>query len=158
VVAPVATPVVAAVPVPAPAPSPAVPAVSAAPAAAPTARHSRVPGCLIGCLIVGLVLVGILAGLGFWLWKATAGQVKQTLTEAVACAGGQGELPAVPVGVTFTPYVNKTFGFTSELPASWRAEVKDNAIVFSGAEGTEEYHTTINFQIVRKEAGSSLQG
>lgn len=68
------------------------------------------------------------------------------------------EATAGPPGMKYDKYVNKKFGFVAELPAHWESQVKDNAHIFCGAKGTEEYDTTINFQIINKKPGSTIQG
>ncbi|MCX6993995.1 MAG: zinc-ribbon domain-containing protein [Kiritimatiellaeota bacterium] len=67
------------------------------------------------------------------------------------------EAAAGPAGLKYDKYVNKKFGFVAELPAHWESEVKDNAHIFCGAKGTEEYDTTVNFQIINKKPGSTVR-
>lgn len=67
------------------------------------------------------------------------------------------EVTAGPPGMKYDKYVNKKFGFVAELPAHWESQVKDNAHIFCGAKGTEEYDTTVNFQIINKKPGSTLK-
>ena len=67
------------------------------------------------------------------------------------------EAAAGPLGMKYDKYVNKKFGFVAELPAHWESQVKDNAHIFCGAKGTEEYDTTVNFQIINKKPGSTVK-
>ncbi len=68
------------------------------------------------------------------------------------------EAAAGPAGLKYDKYVNKKFGFVAELPAHWESQVKDDTALFCGAKGTEEYDATVNFQIINKKPGSTLQG
>lgn len=54
-------------------------------------------------------------------------------------------------GMKYDLYRNPKFGFVTELPAHWESKVKNNAHVFSGPQGSEEYQTTINFQIIQRQ-------
>lgn len=67
------------------------------------------------------------------------------------------EATSGPPGMKYDKYVNKKFGFVTELPAHWESQVKDNAHIFCGAKGTEEYDTTVNFQIINKKPGSTIK-
>ena len=57
---------------------------------------------------------------------------------------------------TYIAYRNAQFKFATEVPAHWQSEGKNSptssALVFSGPKGTDEYFTTINFQVVRRKA------
>jgi len=56
--------------------------------------------------------------------------------------------------VKYVPYTNAQFKFATEVPGHWQAEAKNSptssALVFSGLKGSDEYYTTINFQIVQR--------
>jgi hypothetical protein len=67
------------------------------------------------------------------------------------------EAAAGPTGLAYDKYVNAKFGFVTELPAHWESQVKDNAHVFSGPKGADEYEATVNFQIITRKAGSTLK-
>ena len=62
-----------------------------------------------------------------------------------------------PPNMEYAPYENKKFGFVTELPARWESKVKNDAHVFSGRKGTEQYNTTVNFQIITKLADRSIK-
>jgi hypothetical protein len=52
-------------------------------------------------------------------------------------------------------------GFSMMVPAHWQSESKKTqtggtALLFSGAQGTEEYDTTINIQIIKRSAEDTL--
>ena len=57
----------------------------------------------------------------------------------------------------FGNFVNKKFGFATQLPNHWVSEVKDNSLIFSGPKNTEEYFTTINFQFINRKPKGSLE-
>lgn len=67
------------------------------------------------------------------------------------------EAIAGPPGLKYDRYVNPKFGFIAELPAHWESKVKDNTHLFSGAKGTEEYDTTVTFQIITRTSGSTIK-
>jgi len=67
------------------------------------------------------------------------------------------EAAAGPAGLKYDKYVNKKFGFITELPAHWESQVNDNTHIFCGVKGSEEYDTTVNFQIINKKPGSTLK-
>ena len=58
----------------------------------------------------------------------------------------------------YVDYLNKQFGFAFEVPKQWPPPVKKSVatLIFSGPQGSEQYHTTINVQLVKK-PGESLQ-
>ena len=55
-------------------------------------------------------------------------------------------------GQEYVEYRNEKFKFGAKLPAHWMSEVNNtpgkSARIFSGHQGTVEYYTTINFQVV----------
>jgi hypothetical protein len=56
----------------------------------------------------------------------------------------------------YVTYTNVQFKFAADVPGHWVAEGKNSptssALVFSGPKGSDEYFTTINFQIVQRRA------
>lgn len=66
-----------------------------------------------------------------------------------ATAGGQVS------GMKYDLYRNPKFGFLTELPAHWESKVKNNAHVFSGPQGSEDFQTTINFQFIPRQGQSA---
>ena len=50
--------------------------------------------------------------------------------------------------VQYAPYTNEAYNFSVQLPSHWEQEASGNAMVFSGPQDTEEWNTTINFQII----------
>lgn len=48
----------------------------------------------------------------------------------------------------YSIYENANPQFTVELPTDWIKEENDQSLVFSGKQGTEQWQTTINFQLV----------
>jgi len=67
------------------------------------------------------------------------------------------EAAAGPAGLKYEKYVNRKFGFVAELPAHWESEVKNNTHIFCGPQGAEDYNATVNFQIITRKPGSTLQ-
>jgi|GEM_PF-1289588 len=57
----------------------------------------------------------------------------------------------------YLEYKNTKYSFKALLPASWESEVKGTAIVFSGAKNTEQFSTTINFQVILRTSETSLE-
>jgi len=58
-----------------------------------------------------------------------------------------------------TGYSSTALGFSMQLPTPWLPP-KENppaTLIFSGQPGTDQYHTTINAQLVRDPQGSSLE-
>lgn len=58
--------------------------------------------------------------------------------------------PAGTGTMQYDLYRNPKFGFAAELPAHWESSVRNNAHLFSGAKGTDQYDTTVNFQFITK--------
>ena len=56
----------------------------------------------------------------------------------------------------FAAYKNDKFHFATQLPAHWELSVADGSLVFSGKKNTEDYVTTINFQIIYRNDNTSL--
>lgn len=54
--------------------------------------------------------------------------------------------------LSYSRYENTTPRFTVELPSGWAQENKDQSLIFSGQPGTEQWQTTINFQLVDGQA------
>jgi len=59
-------------------------------------------------------------------------------------------------------YVNNEFKFSTNFPGNWLSEAKKTktggiALVFSGPQGTDEYYTTINLQVVHRQPKETLQ-
>jgi hypothetical protein len=112
-----------------------------------------------------------------WLIPALAGAgVVVLLIIGLAMLGGKDESAPTPdaqpqaesqpaaapqPGVQFANYTNQRLKFTAQLPSHWQIDkaqsAQNNAIVFSGAKGGEEYQTTINFQVIQRTAGSNLE-
>jgi hypothetical protein len=69
-------------------------------------------------------------------------------------------VPAPTPSPTYERFENGEFGFAVELPAHWVSKLEKgddwNAIVFSGAPGSEEYDATINFQFVHRTPADTL--
>ena len=59
-------------------------------------------------------------------------------------------------------YVNSTYGFSTEFPDGWVSQSQKtktgSALVFSGPQGTDEYFTTINLQVVIRQPTDTLEG
>jgi len=58
----------------------------------------------------------------------------------------------------YLEYNNTKYKFKALLPSTWESEVKGNAIVFSEAKNTEQFSTTINFQIIQRTSETTLEG
>ena len=58
--------------------------------------------------------------------------------------------------VKYVAYRNTQFKVATEVPGHWQSEGKNSptssSLVFSGPKGTDEYYTTINFQVVQRRA------
>ena len=67
------------------------------------------------------------------------------------------EAVAGPPELKYARYENPKFGFIAELPAHWESQVKDNTQLYCGAKGTEEYDTTVTFQMITRTAGSTVK-
>lgn len=69
-------------------------------------------------------------------------------------------LPAVGVQAAAKKYVNDTYGFSTEFPDNWVSQSQKtaagSALIFSGPEGTDEFFTTINLQVVIRKATDTL--
>ena len=66
------------------------------------------------------------------------------------------------VAQDFKKYVNNKFKFSTKFPGNWQSEAKKTktggtALVFSGPQGTDEYFTTINLQVVHRQPKDTLQ-
>ncbi len=73
-------------------------------------------------------------------------------------ASSSGTAPGTAVSdIAFREYVNKDYGFASELPSHWLLAADGATYVFAGPEGTEQYLTTFSFQVVDRTSGSSLK-
>ena len=75
----------------------------------------------------------------------------------MAMAWSLGLFTAPAPAQKFANYVNQKFKFATQLPSHWESYVKDNSLIFHGPKGTEEYHTTINFQIINRTPQDSLE-
>lgn len=57
-------------------------------------------------------------------------------------------------------YVNSTYGFSTELPDTWvslsQKTATGTALVFSGPQGTDEFYTTVNLQVVIRKLSDTL--
>ncbi len=63
-------------------------------------------------------------------------------------AGINGSVAIAQPPLAYAAYTNEALNFTVDLPGSWVAEEKDQTLVFSGQRGSEQWQTTINFQLV----------
>ncbi len=48
----------------------------------------------------------------------------------------------------YSSYENKNLGFSVDIPSKWESEDSGLALVFSGRRGTDQWRTTINFQVI----------
>ena len=87
--------------------------------------------------------------------KAWGGRASMIVLMAMALSLGLfiGLAPAQK----FADFVNQKFKFATQLPSHWESAVKDNSLVFSGPQGTEEYNVTINFQFINRKSQDSLE-
>ncbi|MBN2398206.1 MAG: hypothetical protein JXI32_07485 [Deltaproteobacteria bacterium] len=78
--------------------------------------------------------------------------VALSIVAAAAVAGAEDQ---------FVPYQNKRFRFATVVPRSWVSELRNtkttSARIFSGPERTETYYTTINFQVVIRKPGETVE-
>ncbi len=51
--------------------------------------------------------------------------------------------------IRYHSYVNNTLGFSVDVPGEYQSEVNGTALVFSGRPGSDQWHTTINFQAIQ---------
>jgi len=58
----------------------------------------------------------------------------------------------------YSEYKNTKYNFKALLPSTWESEVKGSAIIFSGAKNTDQFSTTINFQVIPRTSKTSLEG
>jgi len=58
----------------------------------------------------------------------------------------------------FKDYTNNNFSFATRLPRDWQGIVSGEELIFSGADATEQYLTTIKFSFVTNTLGNTLQG
>jgi len=73
-----------------------------------------------------------------------------------------GLLTAPAVAQDIKEYVNNEFKFSTKFPGNWQSEAKKTktggiALIFSGPQGTDEYYTTINLQVVHRQPKETLQ-
>jgi hypothetical protein len=69
-------------------------------------------------------------------------------------------LPAAPASAQqYTDYTNQRLGFSFQVPANWPAPEKKSVatLIFSGPQGSLQYRTTINVQLVQRKANANLQ-
>ena len=61
----------------------------------------------------------------------------------------------------FVPYQNDRFKFATVVPRHWVSELKNtnttSAMIFSGPPHSESYYTTINFQVVIRKPGETVE-
>ena len=73
---------------------------------------------------------------------------------ALGCGASVALAQQAAPSVKYVTYRNAQFKFATEVPGHWQAEGKDSptssALVFSGPKGSDEYYTTINFQVVQR--------
>lgn len=140
---------------------------------------SKSHGCL-GWVFVGLGIVGLLTAICLTMNNdkesasepgpesaskpaASIGKLKKI----AGPAGHPAESPMQPIvptkkkqpadaKISYAVFKNAKFGFSLEVPRHWTQKTRDNAMVFSGAKGTEQYLSTINIQLVNRAPGSSL--
>jgi hypothetical protein len=136
-----------------------------APTDAPqTVQTTSTPRWLPLTLIaVGVALLLIVIGVAMYdSGEQPAPPPSATPPAAVApeAAPSQAPAPARAPAPAYSRVENREFGFAVELPSHWISKLEKgddwNAIVYSGAPGSEEYDATVNFQFVRRTAAARL--